>query len=132
MHVSSISNIMGHVLLKYQCDFRKGFSTQNCLLVMLEKRKYAVETGKSVGVLLTDLSKTFNCLSHELLLAKLHAYVFRIHSILTNRRQRTKIYKSHSSWDEIVFGVPQESILEPSLFNIFLCDPFFMMKETAF
>ena len=39
---------------------------------------------------------------------------------------------THSSWKEIVFGVPHRSILEPLLFNIFMCDIFFIMKGTDF
>ena len=64
---------------------------------MLEKWKSAVDKGKLFGALLTDLSKAFDCLSHKLLLAKLHACGFSIaalrliHSYLANRRQRTKI-----------------------------------------
>ena len=39
---------------------------------------------------------------------------------------------SYSPWEEIVFGLPQGSILESLLFNIFLCNLFFIMKETDF
>ena len=51
---------------KYQFGFRKGFSAQHCLLAMLEKWKNAVDKGKVFGALLTDLSKAFDCLPHEL------------------------------------------------------------------
>ena len=133
-----ISNYMESFLSKYQRGFRKGFSTQYCLLFMLEKWKRAEDNGKVFGILLTDSSKAFDCLSHELLLAKLHAYGFSIsalrliYSYLANRKQRTKINSSYSSWEEIFFGVPQGSILGPLLFNIFLCDMFFVLSQTDF
>ena len=44
-------------LSKFQCDFRKGYNTQHCLLAMHEKWKSAVDKGKSFGALLTDLSR---------------------------------------------------------------------------
>ena len=105
---------------------------------MLDTWKSAVDKGKSFAALLTDLPKAFDCLSHELLVAKLHAYGFSIavlkliRSYLTNGKQRTKINLSYSPWEEILFGVPQGSILGPLLFNIFLCDLFFIMNETDF
>ena len=66
-------SFMLEFLSKYQCGFRKGYSTQYCLLTMLEKWKSAGNKGTSFGALLTDLPKAFDCLSHELLFAKLHA-----------------------------------------------------------
>ena len=87
---------------------------------------------------MTDLSKAFDCLSHELLIAKLHAYGFSlnalrlVYSYLTNKKQRTKTDTKYSSSEEILFGVPQGSILGSLLFNTFLCDIFFIMSKTEF
>ena len=66
------------LLSKYQCGFRKGFSAQHCLLAMLEKWKNNVDKGKVFSALLTDLSKAFDCLPHELIIAKLNAYGFKL------------------------------------------------------
>ena len=113
------------LIIYFQCGFRKGLNTQQCLLAMLEKWKRSIDNSKMFGALLTDLLKAFDCLDHELLIAKLNAYGFSltalklVHNYLSNRKKRTKINQQYSSLLEITFGATQGSILGPLLFNIF-------------
>ena len=97
---------------KFQCGFRKGYGAQDCLFAMLEHWKSAVDKGKVFGALLTDLSKAFDCLSHELIIAKLNTCGFSldvlklVQSYLSKKRQGTKINQFCSSWEEILYRVP--------------------------
>ena len=118
------------IFSRNQCGFRKGFSVVNCLLPMIEKWSESLDQGGTYGALLTNLSKTVDCLPHVLIIAKLYVYGVDMHwlklinSYLSKRRQRIKIDDVFTSWSEILFGVPQGSILDPLLFNVFICDLF--------
>ena len=118
------------LLSKYQCGFRKGFNTQHRLLAMIEKLRKSLDIRGASAALLTDLSNAFDCLRHDLLIAKLHAYGIRkgslnlLFSYLKNRKQKVRLNNFYSEWIGILFGVPQRSILHLLLFNIFLCNRF--------
>ena len=79
---------------------------------MIEKRRKSLDESGAFGDLLTDLSKAFDCLPHELLIAKLHAYGVDIpslkllHSHLNKRKQSVKLNGTYSSWSEIILGDP--------------------------
>ena len=102
---------------------------------MVEKWKESVDSCGAFGTLMTDLSKAFDCLHHELLIAKLDAYGFDkklvklIQQYLSNRKQRVKVGNANSSWKDIFYGIPQGSILCPLIFNIFFATYFTSSKE---
>ena len=61
-------------LSKFQCGFRKDFGVQNCLLYMVETIRKTRDNQGVFAAVMTDFSKGFDCISHELLIAKLNAY----------------------------------------------------------
>ena len=94
-----LSEFFDSIFLEYRCSFQKGYSTQHCLLVMIEKWK----NGGAFRALLTDLFKVFDSILHDLITAKLEPYGFQmdalihVYDFLSNRKQKVKLSKTFSS-----------------------------------
>ena len=97
---------------------------------MNEKMKEDRDNNKVCAAVLTDLSKAFDRLVHNLLIAKLHAFGFDlkslrvIHAYLNDRIQLTNVCSFYSEVLQIIYGIPQDLILGLLLFNVNLIDLF--------
>ena len=94
--LNQITTYMNEYLSPYLCGYRKGFNTQTALSSLIEKWKQIIDNKGYGAAILMDLSKAFDTINHELLIAKLHAYGFIrksfliILSCLSDRWQHVK------------------------------------------
>ena len=101
-------------LSEFVSAYRKHYSSQHVLIRLLEEWRQNLDQNLIVGAVLVDLSKDFDCISHDLLIAKLHAYGFSKQSLiyiyyyyLKGRKQSVKICITESELLELLSGVPQ-------------------------
>ena len=119
----------------YLKGFRENYGNQTALLKMIETWKTKLNMGHKVGLIYMDLSKAFDSLNLEFLIAKLKYHgldqiaVDFFRSYLSNCYHSCKINNALRDWRKIIAGVPQGSILGLILFNKFLNDVFFFLKD---
>ena len=127
---------MNNFLNELLSGFCKVHSMQHALFKLLQAWQKELGNSGFIGSILVDLSKAYDCLLHDLLIAKLGAYGLDRPSLrllmdyLNSHKQRTKVGSCYSKWSEIKHGIPQGSMLGPLLFNIFINDLFFVIEKS--
>ena len=96
------------------------------LIRLIENWKQLLDNQKFVGAVIMDLSKAFDCIPHDLWIAKMHVYGFSNDSLkfffsyLKGRKQNMEINNTYNVFQVLLSQVPQGSILGPILFNVFI------------
>lgn len=120
------------ILSKNQFGFQRNMSTEDCLFEVTKSIYNSIDKNKKPLAIFLDLAKAFDTVSHSLLLKKLNDYGIRglpnklIESYLEDRKQCVKIQDQFSSFETIVCGVPQGSVLGPLLFSLYINELLFL------
>ena len=123
-------------ILNLLCAYRKGHRAQHALIRLIETIRKILDRKGVAGMILMDLSKAFDCIPHDLLIAKLKAYGFGLQGLrlianyLSDRKQRVKVGSTYRDWLQTKTGVPQGSVLGPLLLNIFLNDFIYIVEHS--
>ena len=133
---NQLGKYMDTFFIKLLLGFRKAHSTQHTLFKLLQQWQKELHNCGLVGAILMDLSKAYDCLPHDLTIAKFDAYGLGKSSLsllldyLTSRKQRVKIGSSYSVRNETTRDVPQSSILGLLLFNVFINNIFMFIEKS--
>ena len=77
----NLKNYIDSFLSRFMSAYRKSYSSNHVVLILIENGKKLLDQNKFVGAILTDLSKAFDTIPHDLLIAKLHAYGFSLEAL---------------------------------------------------